>query len=91
MAQLSLIMNPHQPGTLRSNIVQIPKNDGNSMAVTTQGCKPTIDPRILYGLENVIRGDDEVVEISGELEDKTGKEAEVPKKVSPMPRPPPPF
>ena len=29
MAQLSLIMNPHQPGTLRSNIVQIPKNDGH--------------------------------------------------------------
>ena len=43
------------------------------------------------GVENVIRGDDEVVEVSGELEDKTGKEVEVPQKVTPMPRPPPPF
>ena len=39
----------------------------------------------------MIRGDDEVVEVSGELEDKTGKEAEVTQKVTPMPRPPPPF
>ena len=43
------------------------------------------------GVENVIRGDDEVVEVSGELEDKTGKEAEVPQKVTPMPRPQSPF
>ena len=38
-------------------------------------------------VENVIRGDDKVVEVSGELEGKTGKEVEVPQK----PRPPPPF
>ena len=43
------------------------------------------------GVENVIRGDDEVVEVSGELEYKTGTEVEVPQKVTPMPRPPPLF
>ena len=42
-------------------------------------------------LENVIRGDDEVVEVSGDLGDKMGKEAEVPQKVTLMPRPRPPF
>ena len=61
------------------------------MAVTSQGGKQTIDPPMSSGVENVIRGDDEVVEVSGELEDKTRKEAEVPQKVTPMPRPPPPF
>ena len=55
------------------------------------GGKQTIDPPMSSGVENVIRGDDEVVEVSGELEDKTRKEAEVPQKVTPMPRPPPPF
>ena len=43
------------------------------------------------GVENVIRGDDKVVEVSGELENKMGKEDEVPQKVTPMPRQPPPF
>ena len=43
------------------------------------------------GVENVIRGDDEVVEVSGELEDKTWKEEEGPPKVTPVPRPPHPF
>ena len=41
--------------------------------------------------ENVIRDDDTVVEVSGELEDKTVKDVEVPQKVTPMHRPPPPF
>ena len=61
------------------------------MTFTTRGGKKTIDPLMPSGVENVIRGDDEVVEVSGELEDKTRKEAEVPQKVTPMPRPPPPF
>ena len=42
-------------------------------------------------VENVIRGKDEVVEVSGELEYKMGKEDEVPQNVTFMPRPPPPF
>ena len=58
------------------------------MVVTTRGGKQTIDPPMPFGVENVIRVDDEVVEVSGELEDKTGKEVEVPQKVNPMPRPP---
>ena len=61
------------------------------MTFTTRGGKKTIDPLMPSGVENVIRGDDEVAEVSGVLEDKTRKEAEVPKKVTPMPRPPPPF
>ena len=32
-----------------------------------------------------------MIEVSGEVEDNTGKDAEVPTKVIPMPRPPPPL
>ena len=41
--------------------------------------------------EKVIKDNDKVVEVSGEVEDNTENDAEVPKKVTPMPRPPPPF
>ena len=61
------------------------------MEVTTQGGKKTIYPLMSSGVENVIRGDDEVVEVSGELEDKIGREAKVPQKVNPMYRTPSPF
>ena len=43
------------------------------------------------GVQNEIRGDDKIVEVSGVLEDKTRKEVEVHQKVTPMPTPPPPF
>ena len=43
------------------------------------------------GVEKVIRDNDTVVEVSGELEDKMVKDVEVPQKVTPMPRTPPPF
>ena len=39
--------------------------------------------------EKAIKDNDKVVEVSGEVEDKTGKYVELPKKVTPMPRPPP--
>ncbi|MFV1207918.1 hypothetical protein, partial [Klebsiella pneumoniae] len=61
------------------------------MAITTRGGKQNIDPPMPSGEENVIRGDDEVVEVSGDLGDKTVKEVEVPQMVTPMPRPPPQF
>ena len=61
------------------------------MGVTTRDGKRMIDPPMPFDVENVVRGDDEIVEVSGELEDKTGKEVEIPQKVTPMPRPPPPF
>ena len=54
------------------------------MEFTTQGGKKTIYPLMSSGVENVIRGDDEVVEVSGELRDKTGKQDEVPQRVTPM-------
>ena len=38
--------------------------------------------------EKVRKDNDKVVEGSGETEDSTGKDAEVPIKVIPMPRPP---
>ena len=41
--------------------------------------------------EKVIKYNDRVVEVIGEVEDNTGKDSEVPTKVIPMPRPPPPF
>ena len=91
MAHLSAIVNTKQSITFPSNTIQNPKNDGHCMAVTTRDGKQTIDPLMPSRVENVIRGDDEVVEVSGEFGEKTGKEAEVPQKVTPMPRPPPPF
>ena len=44
MAQLSVIVNTRQPGTLPSNTVQNPKNDAQCMAISTWGGKQTIDP-----------------------------------------------
>ena len=44
LAQLSTTVNTRQPGTLLSNTVQNPKNDGHCMAITTRGGKQTIDP-----------------------------------------------
>ena len=41
--------------------------------------------------ENVRKDNDNVVQGSGEVQERTGKDAEVPMKVIPMPRPPPPF
>ena len=78
MTQLSVTVNTRQPDTLPSNTFQNPKNDGHCMAITTRGSKQTIDPP----------GKDKVVEDSGEVEDNTGKDAEVPIKVIPMPKPP---
>ena len=37
--------------------------------------------------KKVTKDNDKVVEVSGEVEDNTGKDAEVPKKVTYMPRP----
>ena len=91
MAQLSATVNARQPGTLPSNSVQNPKNDAHCMAITTRGGKQTIDPPMPSNEEKVIKDNDKVVDVSGEVEDNTGKDAEVPKKVTHMPRPPPPF
>ena len=61
------------------------------MEITTRDGKQTIDPPMSSSVEKVIRDDDTVVEVSGELEDKTVKDIEVPQKMTPMPTPPPPF
>ena len=53
------------------------------MTITTRSGKQTIDPHMLSGVEKVIRDDDTMVEVSGELEDKTVKDFEVPQKVTP--------
>ena len=60
------------------------------MAITTRGGKQTTDPPVTSNEKKVTK-DTEVVEINGEVEDNTEKDAEVPKKVTPMPRPQPPF
>ena len=91
MAQLSAIVNTRQPGTLPSNTFQNPKNNVHCMAITTLGCKQTIDPPMPSTMENVRKDNDNVVKGSGEAEERYGKDAEVPMKVIPMPRPPPPF
>ena len=91
MAQLSVTMNTRQSGTLPSNTVQNPKYDRHCMTITTRGGKQIIDPPMLSNEEKVLKDNDNAVEGSGEVEDNTGKDAEVPTKVIPMPRPPPPF
>ena len=91
MTQLSATVNTRQPGTLPSNIIQNPKNDAHCMAITTRGGKQTIDPPMPSNEEKVKKDNDKVVEGSGEVENSTGKNAEVPIKVIPMPRTPPPF
>ena len=91
MAQLYATMNTWQPVTLLSNIVKNQKNDGHCMTITTQVGKQTVDPPMPSGVEKVIKDDDMVVEVSGELEDKTVKDIEIPQKMTPMPTPPPPF
>ena len=91
MAQLSAIVNTRQSGTPPSNTVQNLKNDAHCMEITTRGGKKTIDPPMPSNQEKVRKDDDKVVKGSGEVEESTGKDAEVPIKVFPMPRTPPPF
>ena len=70
MDQLASTVNPCQTGIIRSNTVENLKNDVH--CITTPDGQQTIDPAMLFGVENMIRGDDEVVNVSGELGDKTG-------------------
>ena len=91
MDQLSATVNTRQLGTLPSNTVQTPKNDVHCMAITTRGGKQPIDPPMPSNEEKLRKDDDKVVKGSGEAEESIGKDAEVPMKVTSMPRPPPPF
>ena len=61
------------------------------MAIPSRGCKQTIDPSMPSNEEKVRQDDVKVVKGSGEEEESTRKDAEIPMKVIPMPRPPPPF
>ena len=89
MSQLSKTVNTQQPGTLPSNSVKNPKNDAHCIAITTRGGKQTIYPPMPSNKEKVRKDNDKVSEGSGEVEDSTVKDAKVPIKVIPMPRPPP--
>ena len=48
------------------------------MEITTRGGKQTIDPPMTSSVEDDMRGDDVVEEVSGELVYKSGKQAEIP-------------
>ena len=62
------------------------------MAIITRSGKQTIDPPMPSNEDKVIKNNDKVVEVSGEVEYNTGKDVEVHTKVTPMPRPSsPPF
>ena len=80
MANLSSTVNRCQQGTLPNSTLRNPYIDGHCMAVTTRDGKQTIDPLMPSRVENVIRGDDEVVEVSGELEKKWEKKMRYPKR-----------
>ena len=68
LAQLSATVNTRKPGTLPSNTVQNLKNDGHCMAITTRGCKKTIDPPIPSNDKKVTKDTDKVIEVNGEIE-----------------------
>ena len=61
------------------------------MAITTRSGKQTIDPPMPSNENKVTEDTDKVVNVDADLEDNIAKDAEVPKKVTLMPRPPPPF
>ena len=61
------------------------------MAITTRCGKQTIDPPMPSNENKVTKDTDKVVNVDADLEDNITKDAEVPKKVTPMPRPPPHF
>ena len=65
MAQLSATVNTRQPGTLRRNTVQNPKNDAHCITITNRGGKQTIDPPMPSTEENVRKDNDNVVKGSG--------------------------
>ena len=71
IAQLSSTVNPRQSGTLPRNTVKNAKNDRHCMRVTTQGVKKNIDPTMMSGVKDRMRGDDKVVEVSGQLVEKS--------------------
>ena len=59
--------------------------------VRTRGVKQTIDPPMPSNENEVTKDTDTVINVDADLEDNIAKYAEVPKKVTPMPRPPTPF
>ena len=59
------------------------------MVITTRAGKQTIDPPMPSNKGKMIKDNDKVVEVSGEVEDNTRKDVEVSTKVTPLPRPPP--
>ena len=61
------------------------------MAITTRSGKQTIDPPMSSNEKKVTKDTDKVVDVNGEVEDNTVKDAEVPKKVTLMHTPPPLF
>ena len=91
MTQLSATVNTWKPGTLPSNTVRNSKNDGHYMAITTRVGKQTIDLPMSSNEENKTKDNDKVVEVSVEVKDNTTKDVEVPKMVTPISRPLPPF
>ena len=50
------------------------------MSITTRGGKQTIDLPMQSNSEKVRKDNDKVVEVRGEVEDNTAKDADVPKR-----------
>ncbi|KAK4724150.1 hypothetical protein R3W88_026929 [Solanum pinnatisectum] len=90
-SQLSTTVNPRQLGTLPSNTIQNPKNDGHCMSVTTHGGNQAIDPSMSSEVERVIEKDEDEIKVTEIPKNDTENKVEVTQKVVPMPRPPPPF
>ena len=61
------------------------------MSINTRGGKQTIDPPMPSNENEATKDTYKVVNVDANLEDNIAEDAEVPKKVTPMPMPQPPF
>ena len=61
------------------------------MEITTRGGKQTIYPPMSSNEKMVTKDTDKVVDVDAELEENTKKDVQLPRKVIPMLRLPPPF
>ena len=55
MDQLSSTLIPRQQGTLPSNTIKNPQNDGQFMEITTRGGNQTMDPHMTSCVEDEVR------------------------------------
>ena len=61
------------------------------MSITTRSGKQTVDPPMSSNEKKVPKDTNKMVDVNGAVEDTTVKDVEVPQRITPVPRKPPPF